>query len=273
MIRSMRVENFSSVPYLESSAIVKNNPEGFFFSTEKPTVIVGPNGSGKSALMRTLALRFLAEVLGESSFDREYVDTYKPYWTNSSRWGHEWEFLKGLTCDTDNSPAVYYRPGHVPGNEASATHALCMDLADEARAYVSLVDKKSSGEGHKNRLERVLSILRKETSLQYRYARWKFGQEPRDLSDHTRWSGATEHKAEVLKALFSSPGQQPLVLMDEPEQSLDALSELQLWKELSKEGNAQLIVASHSLYPLQHPELFWFIETTPGYINAVRELT
>lgn len=272
MIRSMSVADFKGVQHLESSAVIRNNPNGLVFSTDKPTVIVGPNGSGKSALLCALALRFLADVLGESAFDRDYVDSHKPYWTNRSRYGHDWEFLNGLECDTDNAPAVYYRPNHVPGNEPNTAHALVMGLHEQARAYESLVGRRSAGEGHRNRLERVCAVLRKDTPVQFRYARWSFGEQPKDLTDYRQWHGAMDYKAEVLKKLFSSPGTEPLVLMDEPEQSLDALSTLKLWKELSQPGLCQVIIATHSLYPIEHPEAFSFIETTPGYIGNIRQL-
>jgi predicted ATPase len=63
-------------------------------------------------------------------------------------------------------------------------------------------------------------------------------------------------------------------MMDEPEQSLDAKAEMLLWGQIAKADcdKVQVIVATHSLYPLMHPELFHLIEAVPGYAQEVRKL-
>jgi predicted ATPase len=62
--------------------------------------------------------------------------------------------------------------------------------------------------------------------------------------------------------------------MDEPEQSLDALAELVLWRQIAAAdmSKMQVIVATHSLYPLMHPEKFNIIEAVPGYSESVMQL-
>lgn len=271
MIRSLHLRDFKGISYLQSAAIAKNNPQGFVFSLDKPTVIVGPNGAGKSALLRTIAVRFLADLTGESTFDKYYVKEQSPYWTRESKWRQDWKFLEGLECDTDNGPAVYYRPNHIPGNESSIVNAMMMGFCDEARAYAALVEKKSSGEGHSNRLKAVLSVIRKKTQPAYKYSNWNFDKEPRKL-DRSQWHGDWDFRAEILKSLFEGRGATPVVLLDEPEQSLDALAQIHFWNTLQSRPLAQTIIATHSLYPLMYPDKFSFIEAVPGYITQVNAL-
>ena len=274
MIRHLMLRDFTALPWFPKSSLMYHHPGGLSFSLDRPTVIVGPNGSGKSALLTVLALRFLAYFVGVSALDNQYLSDHwgkGTWWTNQSKWGNDWKFLQGLECDTDNSPMLYYRPGHVPGNESSSTHSLLMGYVDEARAYQRDTHQRSSGEGNRARLEKMLAVLRGTTPLSLDASHWRYGREARSLTGRDSWVGPNDHKAEVLKKLFAEPGQHPLVALDEPEQSLDALEELKLWAELEKPSIAQVIIATHSLYPLLHPERFSFIETVPDYMQNVQE--
>lgn len=274
MIRQLSVRGFTAVPYLEGSRLMQSHPSGITFAQDKPTVLVGPNGSGKSALLTTLAIRHLAYFTGESTFDRHYVDDFgdsKAWWTCTHAWRRDYRFLQGLTCDTDNGPVLYYRPRHVPGNEASGTHALMMGYATEARAYMSATDRRSSGEGNRARLERTLSVLQGAIGLSYAQRDWRYGFEARDLSLRREWIGEDTYKAEVLKELYSTQSPLNTVLLDEPEQSLDAVEDIKLWKSIET-SSAQVIVATHSLYPLLHADRFQMIETVPGYVERVLQL-
>jgi len=91
------------------------------------------------------------------------------------------------------------------------------------------------------------------------------------------WSGFEEEaiKADLLMKRVEQGAQgRPLLLMDEPEQSLDALAEARLWRtiEAADCDRMQIIVATHSLYPILHPERFHLIEATPGFVESVTEL-
>lgn len=275
MIRHLSLQGFTAVAHLADCALIRNYPDGIEFSTDRPNVLVGANGTGKSALLTTLAIRFLAYFTGESALDSHFVDgsgKSGSWWTQKERWRREYTFLEGLTCDTDNALAVYYRPRHVPGNEASSTHALMMGYATEARAYQAVTEKKSCGEANRARLEATLEVAAGLRKLTLRSVNWRYGLDPRDLSQKRDWTGEPEYRAEVLKALFSSPGALPHVMLDEPEQSLDALEEAKLWQRIEAARGAQVIVASHSLYPLLHRDRFNIIETVPGYTDSVLAL-
>jgi predicted ATPase len=282
MISTCSFKEFAAVPYLETSSLAQTHGGQVAFSSDRPTVLVGPNGSGKSALLTALALRFLAYFTGESTFDDKFVRSTesKTWWSKSHEWRNDFTYLKGFSTTGDNAPALYYRPGHIPGNERCVTTAMMCGYFDEARAYDRAVKEKSSGQATQTLLEKALAALSGSClPHEYLYRDWRAGKEPKDLRAWTaeaRWLGDYDYQAEVLKVQFASTDGVPLILLDEPEQSLDALAEVKLWKliEAADYRRIQVIVASHSLYPLLNPDSdsFHLIETEPGYCERVRGL-
>jgi ABC-type cobalamin/Fe3+-siderophores transport system ATPase subunit len=235
MISHLSVKNFKGVPYLEGSQLMLRHARGLAFSSEKANVIVGPNGSGKSALLSALATRFLAHQTGVSSFDDNYISgsAAEAFWTKTSAWGRDFEFLAGLTVDTDNAPAFYYRPNHIPGNDHSTTAAMLCGYYGEARAYAAAVNHKSSGEGNRALLTRIRGVLAGEkVEPTYNHVNWRYGVKPRELSRTDGWVGEYDYKAEALKKLFAKVRGTPLILLDEPEQSLDVLAQATLWRAI-----------------------------------------
>jgi ABC-type cobalamin/Fe3+-siderophores transport system ATPase subunit len=283
MIESLSVKDFTAVPYLETSQLMQNHGGKLRFSMTKPNALVGPNGSGKSALLQALALRFLAFQTGESALDGKYISGHDAdcYWFKENYWGHDFQYLKGLTCKSDGAAALYYRPGHIPGNEDGITEAMMMGYFEEAKAYARLVEKKSSGQQAQAVQLKIQELLAQpEPKLAFKFMNWSRGTVPLDLDrrDSFGRSAASDndYKAEVLRALTSQKESTvPLVMMDEPEQSLDALAEMKLWTQLRgvDSTKVQLIVATHSLYPLLNPKHFNLIETVPGFIKEVNRLT
>lgn len=278
MISTLQAKGFKAVPYLETSLLMASHPKGLKFSRSKPNVIVGPNGAGKSALLSALALQTLSFFTGESSFDDNFViggdsDTY---WGKvGASWSREYEYLPGLTCTTDNAPALYYRPGHIPGNECTITHAMMTGYFNEARAHADLVKAKSSGQQSQALLQKLQTALAGDpASVKFRHVNWRAGKAPKVLDN--RHHCDFEYRAEVLKKRYplDSPDAMPVLLLDEPEQSLDAKAEVLLWKQIEAVDNAQVqvIVATHSLYPLMHPKSFNLIEAVPGYVEQVQAL-
>ncbi len=274
MLKKLKLNNFVGVPYLASSALMTRHKGALKFSTDKPNVLVGPNGSGKSALLNALAIRFLAYYTGRSSLDGNFLkDRHagQHFWSKAERWSRNWNFMEGLELNTDNAPTVYYRPGHIPGNEADVTHAMMMGYFDTAKAYARLVEEKSSGQQCLALLQRFVDTLEgRDLPSKYGVINWGYGTEPKEL-DRAHWVGDYEEQAEVLKLLVKQVGAQPLVLMDEPEQSLDALAEIKLWHAIEHAdcSTMQVIVASHSLYPLLHRDKFNIIEAETGFVRAV----
>lgn len=280
MLSELNANNFAAVPYLETSSLMKTHGKKLMFSTSKPNVVVGPNGSGKTALLDTLAIRFLTYFSGESTLDRRYVLDVdaRTWWTKSHIGTDEYVWLNGLTCQTDNAPALYYRPSHVPGNEPTIADAMMGEYWEQAQEYAKLVERKSSGEQNQAILARIIQALEGgELPTTYAHMNWDFGSSARDVSklDTFAYGRDAYLKAEILKALYRPASNAiPLILMDEPEQSLDVKAEAQLWSSIAKADcrRMQIIAATHSLYPLIHRNSFNLIETEAGFVDAVLEL-
>ena len=280
MFTSLRAKNFTAVPYLESSLLMKTQKKEVKFATDKPNVIVGPNGAGKSALLQALALRTLSFYVGESAFDDNYAigNDSRTFWSNEgASWRREYVFLPGLTCETDNAPALYYRPSHIPGNDDSVGAAMFCGYGKYADSYLKAVDKKSSGQQSRALLDRLVAALSGDvTDIRFKYVNWRAGKERKDLANSRFHVCDFEYQFEILKEQFDTPPADalPVVLMDEPEQSLDARAEAVLWGQIANADctKVQVIVATHSLYPLMHPEHFNLIEAVPGYVDEVRAL-
>lgn len=276
MFTSLSARDFKAVPHLETSLLMQHHPDGVTFSVDKPNVVVGPNGAGKSALLSALALHTLSFYGGVSALDRNYVGRTREgetYWARDG-WRRDYAFLPGLTCGGDLGPAFYYRPGHIPGNDDSITAAMMCGYFEEARAYGTLVDNKSSGQQSQALLQKIRQALDGDLSeLRYGEMNWNSGTKPKDLSNQRHVSDFEYHE-EALKARCAGAGSFPVVLMDEPEQSLDAKAELSLWKQIERTdtNRLQVIVATHSLYPLLNPDKFHLIEAVPGYAQEVQAL-
>jgi predicted ATPase len=277
MFKNLKVKDFATVPYLETSSLIRHRPEGLQFSTEKPNAIVGPNGAGKSALLKALALHTLSWFTGTSAFDPNYLDSFKlkeawreadskrryAHYEATGRWEDLYDYLGGLEVETDYAPALYYRPGHIPGNERMITAAMMVGYCEEAKAYGRMTDKKSSGQQCLALLDRVHAVLGGVISSLQAFIEQNDGLGKGAKSRH------------LIEPRTNLPGDaKPVLLMDEPEQSLDALAELVLWRQIAAAdmSKMQVIVATHSLYPLMHPEKFNIIEAVPGYSESVMQL-
>lgn len=278
MLKKITFKANAAVPYLMGSELMVNRPDhSIELSTEKPNLLVGPNGSGKSAFIKTLALRFLAYTTGFSAFDNAYTSSVSEIdglWTEKS-W-RTWAFMDGIECDTDNGPALYFRPGMIPGDNTSFTHAMMCGYSELARTFARRVEDKSSGQGVQAMLEHVIELLRGQIEHDtYEQVNWSYGTKPVKLKDTaSSWVSPSAYQAEVLKAMFggSKAGTTPLVLLDEPEQSLDVHAQLQFWNTVRSCNKVQVVIATHSVVPLMEPDRYNFIETVPGYLAEAVKL-
>lgn len=280
MITNLKVTSLKSVPHLATSQLMQLHQFRLDFSQDKPVVIVGPNGVGKSALLTALALRTLTYFTGTSELDRHYLGTGRDeFWHRARTWGNDYEFLSGLSVSTDNAPALYFRPGHIPGNDESVTASMMCGYGAQAKAYGMLTRNRSSGQQGQALLAHLLAVLRgKQTIDGYGVSNeWRYGLTPK-APDASYGSNPMpwDYQANKLLELIAIPAgttPKPLVLMDEPEQSLDALAELDLWNAIEHTDceKLQVIVATHSLYPFLHPEKFHIIEGVAGYSAIVRK--
>lgn len=280
MLKSLKLVDFKGVPHLPGTKLMQIHGGKLKFSTSKPNVIVGPNGAGKTALLTALSLRFLTHFTGVSALDRHYMfdSDAKDWWSTSGGWRSDHVFLRGLECVTDEGPALFYRPGHCPGNEVGVVHAMMTGYDQEARAYGRAIEKKSSGQGNQALLSRLMKAL-DGSDLPSSYGTsggWTYGYEPIDVRAQRHHVADYDYQAEALKAQIAkrTPESVPLIMMDEPEQSLDARAEAVLWNAI---GNAdctkmQIIVATHSVHPLMHPKRFNLIEAEAGFSAEVQLL-
>lgn len=267
MIEFINAKDFTAVPWLETSLIMRAHPQGIHFSKDLPNVIVGPNGSGKSALLRTISLLTLSHLVGYSAFDKGYLDK-DTYWREDSRWRGLYSFLPGLLHTSDLAPAVFYRPNHIPGNERMLASAMMMGYFDEAKTYGELTRGKSSGQQSQLLQRNKVDMALAGAGLKYERTNWGYSDDMK--VDDSRNTMPWEHKARILLDTYlGKDAGVPLVVMDEPEQSLDTRAKLDLWSRiLSADVNAvQTIIATHSMYPFLHPEKFHIIEAVPGYVN------
>ncbi|MNR71310.1 vitamin B12-transporter ATPase [compost metagenome] len=278
MLQRIQAKDFKAVPYLEGSQLMSNHPEGVRLCADKPNVIVGPNGAGKSALLQALALKTLAYFVGSSCLDEHFINgrDADSFWGERGySWWREQEYLPGLACEGDLGPTLYYRPGHIPGNERCITTAMMCGYFEEARAYGRLIDDKSSGQQSQAVQEKLMKALAGDGSeMTLSCLNWRYGTKPQDPDGMSRHAGQMDYRAEELKRRYEQMPGRPLILMDEPEQSLDARAELHLWKQVERADprGLQMVIATHSLYPLLHPQRFNIIEATPGYAAEVISL-
>lgn len=274
MIRSIGFENFTVMPHLEHTTLMQKHGQTVYFSNTKPNVVIGPNGSGKSTLLSVLAKQTLSEAVGVSAFDKMFLEA--ELWAGNTRSEYgPFTYLPGMTVDTDNAAAVYYRPAQLPGKSRFLAEALMRGYGEYANTYREKTHQKSSGQQGRALLETAYSVM--ETgNLSYDF-NWSYPTQKMPLESVKRYPLTPQHeyKAQILvnERLCESPGI-PTILMDEPEQSLDTKEELALWKRLSEVdcSKVQVIVATHSLYPFMHPERFNLIEASTGYLEEVRAL-
>lgn len=279
MLKSLTAKAFKAVPYLETSALMANRDGRLEFSLDKPNVIIGPNGAGKSALLTTLSIRFFAFFLGATPrlSMGEYENTMeaRDWWQSGDRYNSS-HFLKGLEVDTDNGPTRYFRPQHMPGNEHSVAHAMCMGRGwgDAAREYARRTEHKSSGQQGQAMLEDILSWLRGTGTPPRLQVCVEFLEKHKEEPSGNYFWGDTRdwQMRDLYQKVVGHETGRPLLLMDEPEQSLDVLAEAKFWKVVEQTDcqDKQVIVATHSLYPILHPERFNIIEAVPGYADEVR---
>lgn len=276
MISMITVKDFTAVPHLEDTKLIGAHPNGIKLSKTKPNVLVGPNGAGKTALLTALSIFTLSNLTGVSSLDDHYVvgRDAESFWHREG-WGHDYTFMRGLQVETDHAPAIYYRPSHIPGNELSIAHAMFTGYSREAREYAGRTENRSSGQAAQALLDRVFQTLRGESGVTLKQNNWRFGTNVEDLSADFHAAPYRHQANQLLRRRDKTPMTAlPLLLLDEPEQSLDVRSELELWRAIEHTDctRLQVLVATHSIYPILHPKRFNLIEASTGYLGEVASL-
>ena len=258
-------EDFKAIPYLRDSKLMQTHKNEIEFASDKPNVIIGQNGSGKTALLDTITLRFLCHFENHSRYKDSYIRTREAdqWWSTTGGWRKNQVWLDGLSTDSDNAPAAYFRPNHIPGNEKDIVTALMVYDCDAAKEYGNRTENKSIGEKSIAMLADTYAILNGSKQLMAPNI-----PKPRNVEYKTEYDKRLEYFHANIH--FNETGK-PLVIMDEPERSLDGLQEMKLWKAILDSKTTQVIVATHSIFPILHPTLFNLIETENGYIKRLQK--
>lgn len=233
------------------------------FSDNKINVLIGPNGSGKSTLLRHLAVRFLCLDRGYTSIDRSLSDrTYENYFSQKTRYDKP-TFMAGIKIDSMQCVATYWAPGMKYGGWDMDTAAMMCGYSDEANLRWQHTKEKSSGQGIHNQLNYIFDVLH--------------GKRQVELHENIDYY-LKEYQKDKLDAtvpLFKQWNEnKTIVLLDEPEQSLDMSKEMEFWDKLLDVDtkNIQVMIATHSLYPIISPKFknkFNYIEGVSGYKQTI----
>ncbi len=267
---------FKAVDYLPHVKLMETHGSIIELSVTKPNVLVGPNGSGKSAFLRTLSLLTLSNLTGVTSLSDRYVSFNTKLWDlDGKSYSKNWLFLEGLTFEGALNPTYYYRPGFIPNEERCLTTALMCGYEKEARKIEELTNKFSSGQAAKNMLSHLFELLYEPKERSSTHSTWRYPTQSDKFKFQRGYVGDTEGQALALvrhHELFETKHR--LIIMDEPEQSLDAYQQALLWEHLRAVdcSETQLVIATHSAHPLLQADRFNLIETVPSYIQTAREL-
>lgn len=249
---------------VSGTSLLQTHNNSISFCQDKINVVIGPNGSGKSTLLKDLAARYMAFDRGVTCLDTAILnrDIYKRLFTKKEGWYRSETFMRDIDVVSANCAACYWSPNFNFGGWEMLSAALMSGYYNEAKLRYRHTREKSSGEGIKNQLDHVMEIALTGQRIRVDIPEKPFGE-------------LLNERLRLLKPLFKDTDKnKTIVLLDEPEQSLDILNEMKFWDDLLKVNldDVQLIVATHSMYPLVSPKFkdkLNCIEAVAGYSQSV----
>lgn len=198
-------------------------------------VLWGPNGSGKSTVLQLLGQVLHAVQGGVSTFTSESLLTVKGK-------------LSGVSLRHDGQPILFCDPNHAVGTVGGMAG---FDFDFMSQGVANVMFKGSAGETVVNRLTPILHTLAGKEPFPTKWAT-RVGTPPREVAQF------------LLPSCANGPG---TVLLDEPDRNLSLEFQAGSWRSLLRMGERfQLIIASHSPFALNHPEVN-YIDVQPGYLQ------
>jgi predicted ATPase len=199
------------------------------------TIVWGPNGCGKSTLLRAMARMTHCEQGGVPTV------TY-----DSVRALHGCEGAALL--ESDGKPVHFFDPAMRAGLVGGMA-GFDGDFMGEVMRTVAR-DKMSSGQSSTAEFNRIVASAATTKEVAWRVDRH------------------TPETKEATQGLLATDGFDglPTLLLDEPERSVSIPRAAEVWHVLTQQRKFQVIVATHSISALGHPDAK-YIDLVPGYLN------
>jgi hypothetical protein len=171
--------------------------------------------------------------------------------------------MSGIKIDSAQCVATYWEPSMKYGGWDMDTAAMMCGYGNETKLRREHTRKKSSGQGIHNQLNYIFDVLH--------------GKRQVELHENIDYylKEFQKDKLDATVPLFKQWNEnKTVVLLDEPEQSLDMSKEMEFWDKLLDVDteDIQVVIATHSLYPLISPKFknkFNYIEGVPGYKQTI----
>lgn len=268
MLTSVKVTSeFNYMPWLGKTPLLVHNKGGVKFSKTKVNILFTKNGQGKSTLLKAIAAKTLCLLTGQQTNNSKGYDCFSDeFWPKRNYFSRDREeFIKGLELrENDGGSFFYFSQDFIPGGYEGLTHAMMCGFSDEANAVHHVIDKKSSGQQTIGMFKRFMDIVNHPDN-----------DKPLEIYVPKDDMYRTD-RSKIIKSMFSkhTPNSR-VIMLDEPDNSLDLVSQLQMWKTINQIDltQTQVIVATHSIFPLLNPTKYNFITSDSTYLNYQIEAT
>jgi len=225
-------------------------------------LVLGCNGAGKTAVLRYLAAMFSADCYGYSRLSKAVGEREaEKFFPGVDRWDWEKSLVDvyphlgvSLRAKSRVEGAFYWTPGFIPGYHSDLTHSLMCGYTEDSRRLHKLLEGKSSGQASMAVLDEVLGHLEGGTRPEGWRGMCSIPKDPSYCFERRQVLAAAHAKKLWNAGSEVVPGSTVVVILDEPDQSLDQVGQLEFWQRLDRickeHKNVQMLVSTHSFAPL-----------------------